>query len=216
MQFLYMKRIMENMAFDQIYHEHLLYYNLKTLEVLLNRHCLSVFDAYIAPIHGGSVIAYATHQGRREPSARLQEMLRAEEEQKCNEHQTYLDFAERIKRMKTENLAYLGGARATMLVTRVPDISRYGSVEFGADRAVTAFREKAESRGAGHINAGVYMLGESVIAEIPRRCCSLEREIFPALIGKGLFAFPSQGLFIDIGVPDDYARAQSLFGQDGL
>ncbi|MCX8013057.1 MAG: methyltransferase domain-containing protein, partial [Rectinema sp.] len=56
-QFLYMKTIMENLAFDQIYHEHLLYYTLETLETLLQRHGLSLFDAYLAPIHGGSVIA---------------------------------------------------------------------------------------------------------------------------------------------------------------
>ncbi|MGA1623936.1 MAG: class I SAM-dependent methyltransferase, partial [Synechocystis sp.] len=55
-QFLYMKRIVENLAFDQIYHEHLLYYNLNTIEVLLNRHGLSMFDAYLSPIHGGSII----------------------------------------------------------------------------------------------------------------------------------------------------------------
>src|SRR2546427_1418445 len=46
-QFLYMKRIVENMAFDQIYHEHLLYYNLNTIEFLLRRHGLSMFDAYL-------------------------------------------------------------------------------------------------------------------------------------------------------------------------
>ena len=55
-QFLYMKRIVENLAFDQIYHEHLLYYNLATIEVLLNRHGLAMFDAYLSPIHGGSII----------------------------------------------------------------------------------------------------------------------------------------------------------------
>jgi len=64
-QFLYMKRIVENLAFDQIYHEHLLYYNLKTIEVLLNRHGLAMFDAYLAPIHGGSIIGFATHRGAR-------------------------------------------------------------------------------------------------------------------------------------------------------
>src|SRR5207244_6198903 len=64
-QFLYMKRIVENLAFDQIYHEHLLYYNVATIERLLNRHGLALFDAYLAPIHGGSIIAFATHQGTR-------------------------------------------------------------------------------------------------------------------------------------------------------
>ena len=47
-QFLYMKRIVENLAFDQIYHEHLLYYNLRPLERLLGRHGLALFDAYLA------------------------------------------------------------------------------------------------------------------------------------------------------------------------
>ncbi|HEY6170465.1 MAG TPA: methyltransferase domain-containing protein, partial [Verrucomicrobiae bacterium] len=47
-QFLYMKRIVENLAFDQIYHEHLLYYNLATIEKLLNRHGLAMFDAYVS------------------------------------------------------------------------------------------------------------------------------------------------------------------------
>lgn len=106
-QFLYMKRILENLAFDQIYHEHLLYYNLKTIETLLNRHGLSMFDAYVSPIHGGSVIGFITHKGEREPSQRLQELREAEVTAKSNEFKTYLEFAERIKKMKEENMAYL-------------------------------------------------------------------------------------------------------------
>jgi len=57
-QFLYMKSIVENLAFDQIYHEHLLYYTLKTIETLLQRHGLEMFDAYLSPIHGGSIIGF--------------------------------------------------------------------------------------------------------------------------------------------------------------
>ena len=70
-QFLYMKRIVENMAFDQIYHEHLLYYNLQTIETLLKRHGLALFDAYLAPIHGGSMIGFVGHQGTRPASAQI-------------------------------------------------------------------------------------------------------------------------------------------------
>jgi SAM-dependent methyltransferase len=55
-QFLYMRSIMENNAFDQIYHEHLLYYSLETIGVLLDRHGLEMFDAYLSPIHGGQMI----------------------------------------------------------------------------------------------------------------------------------------------------------------
>ena len=111
-QFLYMKRIVENLAFDQIYHEHLLYYNLKTIEVLLNRHGLSMFDAYLSPIHGGSIIGFVTHKGIKEPSDRLTEMREAEVTEKSNEFATYLDFAKRIEQMKIENLAYLSQAKA--------------------------------------------------------------------------------------------------------
>jgi SAM-dependent methyltransferase len=110
-QFLYMKRIVENLAFDQIYHEHLLYYNLQTIEVLLNRHGLSLFDAYLAPIHGGSIMGFVTHQGRREPSERLLALRQAEIEEKSNDFTTYLDFARRIEQMKAENLAYLDQAK---------------------------------------------------------------------------------------------------------
>jgi 2-polyprenyl-3-methyl-5-hydroxy-6-metoxy-1,4-benzoquinol methylase len=111
-QFLYMKRIVENLAFDQIYHEHLLYYNLKTIEVLLNRHGLSMFDAYLSPIHGGSIIGFVTHQGTIMTSDRLLEMREAEVTEKSNEFATYLDFAKRIEQMKIKNLAYLSQAKA--------------------------------------------------------------------------------------------------------
>jgi SAM-dependent methyltransferase len=110
-QFLYMKRIMENLAFDQIYHEHLLYYNLQTIEVLLNRHGLEMFDAYLAPIHGGSMIGFVTHAGKRTPSARLQALRQAEIDNHSNDFETYLAFAERIKQVKVENMAYLDAAK---------------------------------------------------------------------------------------------------------
>jgi len=111
-QFLYMKRIMENLAFDQIYHEHLLYYNLRTLDTLLARHGLEIFDAYLAPIHGGQMIAFASHRGTRPPSARLEALRVAEDAARANELPTYLAFAERIKAFKTENLAYLHAQKA--------------------------------------------------------------------------------------------------------
>jgi 2-polyprenyl-3-methyl-5-hydroxy-6-metoxy-1,4-benzoquinol methylase len=110
-QFLYMKRIVENLAFDQIYHEHLLYYNLKNIEVLLNRHGLAMFDAYLSPIHGGSIVGFVTHQGTREVSDRLQTLRQAETDEHSNEFNTYVKFAERIKQMKVENLAYLETAK---------------------------------------------------------------------------------------------------------
>lgn len=111
-QFLYMKSIVANGAFDQIYHEHLLYYNLLTLERLLNRHGLALFDAWLSPIHGGSVIGCVGHQGRRPPTARLEQLRAAEQQAHSNDLATYQDFARRIALMKAENLAYLDAAKA--------------------------------------------------------------------------------------------------------
>ena len=112
-QFLYMKRIVENLAFDQIYHEHLLYYNLLTIERLLNRHGLALFDAYLAPIHGGSMIGFATHRAKGlAPSDRLRRLFLAEADEHSNDFATYTEFARRIERMKAENLAFLDRAKA--------------------------------------------------------------------------------------------------------
>lgn len=112
-QFLYMKRIVDNLAFDQIYHEHLLYYNLATIEKLLNRHGLALFDTYLSPIHGGSMIGFITHKFKNAPpSDRLQKLRAQEDAEKSNDLATYQKFAERIKQMKLENLAYLAAAKA--------------------------------------------------------------------------------------------------------
>jgi len=110
-QFLYMKSIMENVAFDQIYHEHLLYYTLLTVGQLLKRHGLAMFDCYLSPIHGGSVIGFVCKEGRRESSDRMQAMVREEAEKHCNEIASYRTFDLRIQEMKRKNLAYLSQAK---------------------------------------------------------------------------------------------------------
>lgn len=111
-QFLYMKRIMENLAFDQIYHEHLLYYTLETIEKLLARHNLSLFDAYLAPIHGGSIMGFATHAGKRQKSERLTRLLEEERLSGCNNFSSYRKLAGEIVELKKRNLAYLAAAKS--------------------------------------------------------------------------------------------------------
>jgi C-methyltransferase C-terminal domain/Methyltransferase domain len=106
-QFLYMKRIVENDALDQIYHEHLLYYNVQTVDKLLRRHGLALFDAVLSSIHGGSIIAYATHADRVQPSNRLKAFQRAEDEAGANALPWYQAFQSRIAGHKAENLAFL-------------------------------------------------------------------------------------------------------------
>jgi SAM-dependent methyltransferase len=112
-QFLYMQRIVENCAFDQIYHEHLLYYNLRTLSRLLERHNLEIFDAYLASIHGGSMIAFVQHRGgSRTVTERLSALLAKEDREGANEIGTYRSFFHRIEAMKAANIAALQERRA--------------------------------------------------------------------------------------------------------
>lgn len=111
-QCLYMKSIVENLAFDQIYHEHLLYYTVETLGALLGRHGLELFDAYLSPIHGGSIIGFATHAGRRRPSDRLEAMRSAERNACSNDLATYRRFAGAIADKKVRDVEFLRRLRA--------------------------------------------------------------------------------------------------------
>lgn len=64
-QAIYLGGMVENTAFDQIYHEHLCYYTLRSLSELLERHGLEVFEATLVPIHGGTIEAHVARKGRR-------------------------------------------------------------------------------------------------------------------------------------------------------
>jgi NDP-sugar pyrophosphorylase family protein len=96
-----------------------------------------------------------------------------------------------------------------LFVTPIEEAGRYGTVEFGDDGFITAFREKAE-RAAGFVNAGLYLLPRALIAAIPAgRAVSLETEVFPALVAqKTLLALPCPPPLLDMGTPDGLAAME--------
>lgn len=103
-------------------------------------------------------------------------------------------------------------AAGCIALRRVENAARYGAVDTDATSCVTRMIDGSAVRGPADINGGVYRLRRSVLQYIDEeRAVSLEREVFPKLIAaNGLFARRHDGLFIDIGVPEDYAAAQSL------
>lgn len=103
-----------------------------------------------------------------------------------------------------------GGAIATMAVLRVEDASRYGTVHVDASDRVNGFAEKTGSHAHGLANGGVYVFSQAVLEHIPEGPASLERDVFPRLLDLGVYAQEQHGMFIDIGTPADYARAQLL------
>jgi NDP-sugar pyrophosphorylase family protein len=102
-------------------------------------------------------------------------------------------------------------AKLVMLLQEVTDVSRYGSVTIDPAGRVTKFVEKGARTGAGLINAGVYLLRREIVARLASgKAISLEREVFPHLLNDKVYGLVSKGLFIDIGIPEDFERAQTL------
>jgi D-glycero-alpha-D-manno-heptose 1-phosphate guanylyltransferase len=102
-------------------------------------------------------------------------------------------------------------ARATLQLARVGDTSRYGHVRLELDGRVAVFEEKGSASGPGWINAGIYCLSRSVLGDIPRdKTVSIERDVFPSLIGHGLFGVMSDAPLLDIGTPESYAQADAF------
>jgi mannose-1-phosphate guanylyltransferase len=100
------------------------------------------------------------------------------------------------------------GAVATLALVGVEDTASYGAVPTAPDGQVEAFLEKMEDPPTNQINAGAYVLERAVIDRIPAgRAVSFEREIFPALVGEGLYGFAAGGYWIDIGTPERYLDA---------
>ncbi len=95
--------------------------------------------------------------------------------------------------------------RVSLLAVRVDDCSRYGGLTLAEGNRVAAFAEKREGAGPGWINAGVYLLPTELLRRLPdRKPLSLEQEGFPLWLEKGVFAFPVDAPFLDIGTPETY------------
>ena len=101
------------------------------------------------------------------------------------------------------------GARATLALYPVEDTSSYGVVPTAEDGAVEAFIEKGGGEPpTNRINAGAYVIDRDVVDRIPAgRAVSFEREVFPSLVGEGLYGYAATGYWIDIGTPERYLEA---------
>lgn len=99
-------------------------------------------------------------------------------------------------------------ARATIALYPVEDSAAYGLVSVDGAGQVVEFLEKTGEAVPGEINAGAYVLERSTLDLIPPgREVSIEREVFPRLIGDGLAALRLDGYWMDIGTPERYLQA---------
>jgi NDP-sugar pyrophosphorylase family protein len=109
----------------------------------------------------------------------------------------------------------LRAAKVTLLLAEVTDTGRFGWVELDEEGRITGFREKGKTNGSGWVNGGIYLIHRSLLETIPpQQTVSLEQELFPTWIGRGLYGFRSEGRFIDIGIPESLAGAETFFLQE--
>ncbi len=100
------------------------------------------------------------------------------------------------------------GAAATLGLHPVEDSSAFGLVHSDDAGAVLEFLEKTGEAEPGEINAGMYVLQRSVLDLIPPgENVSIEREVFPRLVGAGLHGLLLEGYWVDIGTPERYRQA---------
>ena len=105
------------------------------------------------------------------------------------------------------------GTRLSVCTVEVPDVARYGAVIVEGDR-ISGFAASGRT-GPGRINAGVYLMARDLLEGMGLpEAFSFERDVLTPKVGElRPVAFPARGMFIDIGVPADYARAQQIFGK---
>ncbi len=92
---------------------------------------------------------------------------------------------------------------ATLALARVADTSRYGTVEADDGGRILEFDEKGR-QGAGWVNGGVYVLSGEARGRLTDSDRSLETDVLPRLVGRGLFGMRVAGYFVDIGTPQAY------------
>ncbi len=115
-----------------------------------------------------------------------------------------VDLAD-LEKFHTENNADLSLALKPM-----QNFDRYGTVETNGTR-VTSFQEK-KFVANGLINGGVYLLNKHLLSEVAGEKFSFEKEILESKVREKNFCGKVfDNYFIDIGIPQDYARAQEEF-----
>lgn len=99
-------------------------------------------------------------------------------------------------------------ADMTLALKRIPNSGRYGTVKMDGDGKIIGFEEKS-GVSTGLISAGVYILNKNIFDKEPEKF-SIEKDFMAVNFNKlKFYGYPSDGYFIDIGIPEDYAKAQT-------
>lgn len=101
-------------------------------------------------------------------------------------------------------------AKATLALVPVPNPTAYGLVHLAQDGSVLEFVEKPsfDQIDTNLISAGAYVLERDILELVPAdKKVSIEREVWPLLVGDGLYGYSSESYWLDIGTPERYLKA---------
>mgnify|MGYP001280446442 FL=1 len=104
---------------------------------------------------------------------------------------------------------YSKSAKGTLALWEVDNPNRFGVVKY-VNGEILEFQEKPQKgeEVSNLINAGTYILEPEIIEMIPKgEKISIERDIYPKIVGNGLYGMPFHGFFIDAGTPESYLEA---------
>ena len=112
LEFPHLMRLVENVQFDTIYHEHYFYYSLHCAKKIAEAHGLRLFDVEELPTHGGSLRVYACLAGaRHRDTGKIGQLLAREDAIGMNTLEYYLSFQEKITNIRMNLLRFLFDVR---------------------------------------------------------------------------------------------------------
>jgi SAM-dependent methyltransferase len=103
----YVNDMVERCEFDTIYHEHLCYFSLTSLDHLFRRHGLILTDVERITIHGGSLRLFVSNGDRFQPSNAVHKLLGEEKAKGVDQKEFYVRFGHRVEQTKTSLLSFL-------------------------------------------------------------------------------------------------------------
>lgn len=113
---------------------------------------------------------------------------------------------------KLEQFHDFKNASFSLALRKVENASRYGSIELGRENEIISFQEKSDIKEAGLINAGIYILEPNLYLKHTPSATkfSIEKDFFEKELQiLPIYGFEFEGYFIDIGIPEDFNKAQN-------
>ena len=165
----YLVGMLKQNAFDNIVHEHLEYYSLLSLNHLLAKHDLEIFDLEERELNGGSFRTYITSKGQRRKTKAVIKMEKYEKRLKLNNKKVYMDFAKRIKHNKQKLFEFIQKVNKNGKKVYLYGASTRGNTllqYFGLDQSLI---QKAVERNPEKWGKIIASVGIPIISEVQAR-----------------------------------------------